>query len=187
MVKYENIKKPTLEPITVIQMHLVEVSLEEGKPRYSIEPEFKSWCNLHTNFFLNRYHQGEGEHWTKNETITTNIGLAGQKAFEMLLQKLECAYVPNDPIIDQRLEKDYDFLIPQLGKIEVKSLDHYCRKVLIKESEWHSNDFLVVWQFPTDKRKELRMIGWLTQEEVEAYPIILSSLRLSVGNCQTTR
>lgn len=161
----------SLDPIEVIRCLISKESVEEGTLIYHIEKEFMKWVILHSQFFLERYKQGLGRHWTKNETKTTRIGLAGQKAFELLLQLMEIPYVPNDPVIDQRLEKDYDFLIPTLGKIEVKTYDHYCRKVLIKPSEWHGNDFLVVWKFRDENGKSLQMIGWLTKEEVEAVPV----------------
>ena len=127
---------------------------------------------LHAEFFLERYGKGQGKHWMENERANTRLGLCGQKAFELMLQLMEVPYIPNDPIIDQRLQKDYDFKIPTLGKIEIKCYDHYCRKVLIKPEEWHQNSFLVVWQFREDTANEqfgsLRMLGWLTKEEVEA-------------------
>jgi len=159
-----------LEPLKLIQAIISKESIEEGSPIYNIEKEFQKYVILHADFFIERYKRGLGRHWTENEPITTRIGISGQKAFELLLQFLEVPYVPNDPIIDQRFQKDYDFFIPKLGKIEVKCYDHYCRKVLIKPSEWHGNDFLVVWKFRNKKPDTLQMVGWLTNAEVEATP-----------------
>jgi hypothetical protein len=159
-----------LEPLEIIQCLISKESIEEGTPIYNIQKEFMQWVILHADFFLQRYKQGIGRHWTENELKTTRIGLAGQKAFELMLQLIEVAYVPNDPVIDQRLQKDYDFFIPPLGKIEVKTYDYYCRKVLVKPSEWHGNDFLVVWKFRDKEHDSLQMVGWLTKEEVEAIP-----------------
>jgi hypothetical protein len=123
---------------------------------------------LHAQFFLERYALGKGTHWKEKEGEKTRIGLAGQKAFELMLQLMEVPYVPNDPVVDQRLHKDYDYFIPKIGKIEVKCYDHYCRKVLVKSEEWHSNDYLVVWKFRDEEHDSLQMVGWLTKEEVEA-------------------
>lgn len=162
-----------LDPLELVKCFISEESIEEGNPLYIIEKEFMEWVVLHAQFFLERYAEGKGAHWTQNERTTMRIGLCGQKAFELMLQLMEVPYVPNDPVIDQRLQKDYDFLIPRLGKIEVKCYDHYCRKVLVKPDEWHGNEYLVVWKFRDTKDEEygsLRMVGWLTKEEVEATP-----------------
>ncbi len=159
-----------LEPIELIKCLISEKSIEEGNPIYHIEREFMQWVILHANFFLERYKQGIGRHWTENELETTRIGLSGQKAFELMLQLLEVPYIPNDPVIDQRLQKDYDFRIPTLEKIEVKTYDYYCRKVLIKPSEWHGNDCLVVWKFRSREHDSLQMVGWLPKQHVEAVP-----------------
>ena len=161
-----------LEPLDIIKCLISKESFEKGTPICEIEQEFMQWVILHAEFFLQRYKDGIGRHWTENELKTTRIGLSGQKAFELMLQLMEIPYVPNDPVIDQRLEKDYDFLISTLGKIEVKTYDYYCRKVLVKPSEWHGNDFLVVWKFRNKNHDSLQMVGWLTKQEVEATPTI---------------
>jgi len=163
-----------LDSIKIVKAFISEKSVEEGNPIYKIEQEFVRWVNLHTEFFIQRYAEGRGEHWTENELKTTRIGLSGQLSFELLLQLLEVPYVPNAAVIDQRLTKDYDFFIPKLGKVEVKCYANYCRKVLVKPEEWHNNDYLIVWKFREDTPNEefgsIQLIGWLTKQEVEATP-----------------
>lgn len=159
-----------LKPIELIHCMISKESIEKGTPIYTIEREFMAWVCLHADFFLQRYREGIGEHWTENEIANVRLGLCGQKAFELMLQLMEIPYVPNDPIIDQRLTKNYDFLIPKLGKIEVKCYKHYCKKVLIKPNEWHSNDYLVVWKFRSNQQDSLQMVGWQTKNEVELTP-----------------
>jgi hypothetical protein len=159
-----------LEPIKPIRGYITEESLQDGNPEYIIEMEFKEWVKLHRDFFLQRYNEGKGKHWKTSEMKNVAIGIAGQKAFDMLLSTMKIPRDSNDPLLDQRLQKDYDFLIPAIGKIEVKTIDHYCRKILVKISEWHGNDYLVAWQFNEEQTK-IKMIGWLTRKQVEAYPI----------------
>ncbi len=159
-----------LEPIEIIKCLISKESIEEGNPLYEVEEEFKQWVILHAQFFLERYRAGIGKHWNEDEVRTARLGLCGQKAFELMLQLMEVPYVPNDPIIDQRLTKPYDFWIPKVGTIEVKTYEYYCKKALVKPSEWHGNDYLVVWKFRTEEQEKLQMIGWLTRAEVEAYP-----------------
>jgi hypothetical protein len=172
---------PRDPPFLVIKMHRIRKielikalirpkSVEQGSPVYEIEREFQQWVILHADFILARYEQNPLNHFkSNNERENARLGLCGQKAFELLLQLLEVPYVPNDPIIDQRLRKDYDFLIPMLGKIEVKTEKHYARKVLIKISEWHSDDYLVAWQM-NKAETSLNMIGWMSRKQVEAHP-----------------
>jgi len=146
-------------------------SIKKGSPVYEIEREFQEWVILHADFILARYEQNQLNHFKSNdERENARVGLCGQKAFELLLQLLEVPYIPNDPVIDQRLQKDYDFLIPTLGKIEVKTEFHYARKVLVKLSEWHHDDYLVAWQM-NESETHLNMIGWQTKAQVEAHPI----------------
>jgi hypothetical protein len=86
----------------------------------------------------------------------------------MVLSKMVVLRDSNDPMLDMRLEKDYDVLTP-IGKIEVKGVDHYCEVVLVKISEWHHNEFLVVWKM-NKANTELEMLGWQSRKQVEAYP-----------------
>ncbi|MCW4003639.1 MAG: hypothetical protein NWE95_06990 [Candidatus Bathyarchaeota archaeon] len=160
----------TLKPIKLINAFIQAETIEQGHPLYLIEREFQEWVKLHAEFFLQRYRQAQMAHFKQNETANARLGLCGQKAFELLLQLMEVPYVPNDPIIDQRLQKDYDFLIPTLGKIEVKTIHHYCRKLIVKLSEWHSNNLLIVWQM-NEPETQLKMIGWLNRTQVEAHTV----------------
>jgi hypothetical protein len=96
------------------------------------------------------------------------MGLIGQKAFEIILQKELIPYIPNDPLTSRVYYKNYDFYIPNIGTAEIKTIPSYGWNAIIKESEWHGNDFMVAWQMG---KEELSMIGWLTKKEVESYPI----------------
>jgi hypothetical protein len=147
-----------------------EDSIAAKNPLYLVEPELQEYSRLHAKFFLQRYHAGKGEHYSENEQKNAVLGIAGQKVFELLLQKLEIPYVPNDPIIDQRLTKDYDFKIPRLGKIEVKTLDYYCKRLLVKPSEWHENDYVVVIQTTSDTGELFKMAGWIEGRKVSETP-----------------
>ena len=138
---------------------------------YQVEPELLKVAKLHSKFFLDRYHEEEGRHWTQQEERNTYVGLVGQKAFDLTLQQFGVPADRNDPTIDWRKKKDYDFKIPQLGTIEVKCFDHWCRKVLIKVAEFHKNDYYVIFQFKDEEPSILYLIGWLTGEQVENLPI----------------
>lgn len=45
--------------------------------------------------------------------------------------------------------------------------DDFSARAIIKAKEWHKNNFLIVWKM----NEKLSMIGWLSKEEVESYPI----------------
>ena len=160
--------KIQLNTYTPLRGYILEESLEKGTPRYIIEIEFEKWCELHAGFFIQRYKEGKGEHWTEKEKRNTYVGLAAQRAFDMLLSKMVILRDSNDPMLDMRQEKDYDVLTP-IGKIEVKGVDHYCEVVLVKISEWHHSEFLVVWKL-NKAETELEMLGWQSRIQVEAYP-----------------
>jgi hypothetical protein len=163
-------KTATLRKLNLIKAIIRPESVKKGTPVYEIEEEFQKWVILHADFILSRYEANPLNHFkTQDERENVRLGLRGQKAFELLLQLLEVPYVPNDPVVDQRLQKSYDFLIPALGKIEVKTEKHYARKVLVKVSEWHHDDYLVAWQMHKDGA-HLTLIGWLTRKQVEAHP-----------------
>jgi len=129
------------------------------------EPALFDIVHLYTKFFLKRYAEGKGEHWDKNDFNNVFNGMLGQKAFEIMLQQFNIAYIPNDPTIDWRGKMDFDFFIPKLGTIEVKTFHHRCYYTLVKKSEWHDNDFLVVFQ-TIKERPALKLMGWLYGSEV---------------------
>lgn len=137
---------------------------------YEVEKEVFLWAKMHAEFFLSRYAKGRSKHWSKNERRNIYVGLLGQKVFDVICQQLAVAKDHNDPVVDWRRKKSYDFKIPDLGTVEVKTFDHYCKKILVKASEWHGNDFLVVFRL-TANPSTMRMEGWLTKEQVEALPI----------------
>jgi len=138
---------------------------------YDVEPEVIDWANLHSHFYLIRYREGKGKHWSEDEERKAFIGLMGQKIFDIMLQQLAVPKDHNDPVLDWRLEKDYDFKIPELGTVEVKCFDYWCKKVLIKLDEWHGNDYCVIFQFGDEHPSEVYMMGWLIKEQVESLPI----------------
>jgi hypothetical protein len=152
---------------------------------YEVEPEVIQWAILHADFYLKRYKQHPAEHWTEREKRTTRTGLLGQKIFDVICQQLAVSKDHNDPVIDWRREKHYDFKIPDLGTIEVKSFDHYCRKVLVKVSEWHGDDYLVVFRLMDKTPSMVRMEGWLTKQQVESLPISKTGQKWKDGICYT--
>lgn len=136
---------------------------------YDVETEVISWAVLHADFYVERYMQTpSGKHWSQREVRNIRIGLLGQKIFDIILQQLAVPKDHNDPVIDWRREKPYDFNIPGLGTVEVKTFDHYCTKVLVKVKEWHGNDYLVVFQLVGKTFSTVHMKGWLTREQVES-------------------
>jgi len=145
--------------------------LKSDSRTYEVEPELLATAKLYSEFFLDRYSKGRGKHWNKKEERNTYVGLIGQKAFDIICTQLNIPKDSNDPVVDWSAQKPYDFKIPQLGTVEVKCFDHYCKKVLIKVSEWHGNDFLVVFRLADEKPTKLFLEGWLTRNQVESLPI----------------
>lgn len=154
----------------VLTLPLMENPTED-QPIYFVEPELLEWAKLHADFYIQRYRQGLGTHWNQEDERTTYVGLLGQKIFDVLLQQLEIFAIHNDPVIDWRRKKQYDHNVHDLGTVEVKTFDHYCKYALVKLSEWHKNDYLVVFKFEDREPTKVTMVGYLTGKEVESLPI----------------
>jgi len=142
-----------------------------AKAIYEVEPEIFAWAKLHADFYLARYAaNGRSKHWSEGERRNAYVGLLGQKIFDVICEQLGTPKDHNDAVIDWRRQKPYDFSVPDLGTIEVKTFYNYCRKVLVKTSEWHGNDFLVVFRL-TENPATVRLEGWLTKQQVESLPV----------------
>lgn len=151
--------------------YLLQKPFDEAVLIYNVESELIKWARLHAEFYIQRYEEEPEKHWKKGEKRNTFLGLMGQKIFDVVLQQLGVPKDHNDPVIDWRLEKDYDFKVPDFGTIEVKCFDYWHEKVLIKVSEWHHNDYAVIFKFVDQGPTEVQMRGWLTREQVESLPI----------------
>lgn len=165
----------TVKPLSLTLRNLLfkvrESTWNEKEIVYEVEPELIEWAHLHAKFYIQRYKEGKGNHWGQEEKRTDFVGLIGQKIFDLMLQQLAVPKDHNDPVLDWRLEKDYDFNIANFGTIEAKCFDHNRRKVLVKLSEWHGNDYLVVFKLQDKEPKTVNMMGYLTRKEVEKLPI----------------
>lgn len=177
-MKIRNIKvvSKTIKPrkqigIRNLLLKVRESTWKEDQVIYDVEPELVEWAKLHAKFYLERYKQERERHWTPQQERTSFVGLIGQKIFDLILLELAVPKDTNDPVLDFRLEKNYDFNIANFGTVEVKCFDYDRRKVLIKRSEWHGNDFLVIFKLQDEEPKTVNMMGFLTRKQVEKLPI----------------
>jgi hypothetical protein len=136
---------------------------------YNVEPEAIEIAELYAKFFLNRYHKQSNGHWNRNEKRNTFVGLLCQKIFHIILMELAVPCDCNDPLIDWRKQKHFDFNIANFGSVEVKGYDYqsWIRNLLIKQREWHRNDYVVVFKLKDFKPTKVDMMGFLTKEGVE--------------------
>lgn len=154
-----------------ILRHTIRETWHKKQVAYEVEPETIKVAQIYAEFFIKRYGSEKSGHWKKGERRNTYIGLLGQKIFDIQMQELTVPNDRNDPVIDWRRIKDFDFYIPEFGTVEVKTFDWWHKKVLIKVSEWHSNDYLIVYQFKDKLPKQVNMMGWLTRKQVKNLPI----------------
>lgn len=161
--------KEKLQPLTLIRALIDLASIEKGTPIYDVEKEFQNWVIEKASILLSRYKQRHPKlHWTNKQERNMLIGMCGQLAFQRLLEYLRISHDadnPSEPV------KPYDFKL-SIGTIEIKTYDYYCRKAIIKETEWKGSDFLVVWQITDKTGDHISLKGWLPKKEVEKYPVI---------------
>jgi hypothetical protein len=173
--------KHKLEKIKIFKQTLKKDSVARGSPIYVLDSDFAKIVAVHSQILLERYKQlNPQKHWTEQQEMTMEIGMAGQKAFEMLLQFTGTSYIINDPIVPYTEQKPYDCFIPKVGTVEVKTVPsgENIKNVIIKQREWHGSNFLIVWQATANS---IALIGWLQKDEVESYPITAK------GDCPQTR
>lgn len=146
--------------------------IKEGeKGTYLVEPELIPIAKIHAEFFIKRYEEASSRHWKANEERDDYVGLLCQKIFHVILQQYNVPADVNDPCIDWREKKDYDFLVPAVGKIEVKGFDYHRNAVLINKADWHGSDYAVFFKLADPKPREVIWHGYLTKQEVESLRI----------------
>jgi len=153
-----------LNRIEAIHAVLDPDSVKEGTPAYDVDKEFQQWVYEKSSILLERYKQRHPQtHWKPNELKNMRIGMAGQLAFQHLLEFLKIPHDADDP---SEPAKPYDFKIGETT-IECKAYDYYCDSAVVKK--WKGNDYLVVWQFTDKEAMRIIFKGWLSKKEVESY------------------
>jgi len=96
------------------------------------------------------------------------VGLIGEQIFELTLQDIEVPYVRNNPIIDWRGIKRYDFRIPTVETVEIKTVDwkENQRRVIINCEEWHNSDYMLALKLSDVEPKEVKFMGIATCKDV---------------------
>jgi hypothetical protein len=151
---------------------------EEGT--YIVEQELIYYARTHAQFFIQRYKTEHPErHWTQNQERNTFVGILGHKIFHLICQQFGVPVDYNDPLLDWRLKKNYDFKLANGKTVEVKCFDQDDATVLIKTKEWHGNDYLVVFKFLDYTPSIVHLKGWLSKEQVESLPISEQGERLT--------
>ena len=103
-----------------------------------------------------------------------------QKAFELFLQQIQVAYIPNDPAIDWREKFKYDFRIPLFGSIDIKSaLFSYPTPLVninMRDFESEKPDFAVAYLIlDTNQPRWLKLLGILKASEIRGYEVVEGS------------
>ena len=160
--------KVQLNPITLIKALLKDDEWTKEHPTFEVDPEIVKLAKLHAEIWLERWKEGTQEHWLENQERDNYIGLIGQKCFEITLEQLEIPYTPNDPVIDWRGKKDYDFRIPFIETVEVKTTDwkETQKRCLVKCSEWHDSDYVFAVKLLNEEPTKVEFAGYATKKEV---------------------
>jgi len=151
------------------EMKLVRTNIANGKTVYDIEPEILKWAMFQAEAWLKELTEWSPTYQGIDRKAKLFSGLLGQKIFEITLQQFEIPYIPNDPVINWTSTKKYDFRVPHVGTIEVKTRESepYKTDVLVKCSEWHRSDYLVALKLNDPKPETATIAGYATCQEVE--------------------
>jgi hypothetical protein len=122
-------------------------------------------CREYADFFIERMGKRLKGSWRDNY-----VGHIGEKAFHLILQKFDIPCDYGEPILDWRGLKIADFNIPFLGWVEVKTADHDKEHVSINYGEWKGARLVVAFRLKDKKPTKVEILGFMTKEEVEAYP-----------------
>jgi hypothetical protein len=141
-------------------------------PTFEVDKEILEWVKLHRDIWLERWKKRE-RHWTENEERTNYIGLLGEKCFELTLQQIEVPYVRNDPLVDitNEYHKPYDFRVPFIETIEVKTVDFQSNqtRMLVKKAEYHNSDYYLAIKLLDQEPTKAMFMGYAAGEEVQNF------------------
>ena len=174
-----------LERISSIRKLVNDEEWRNEHPTFDVEPEIIEWAKLHAEIWLKRWKEGSQESWSADLERNNYIGLLGQKIFEVTLQQLEIPYVHNDPVIDWRGKKGYDFRIPFIQTIEVKTVDYHPnqRRLMIKCREWHNSDYALALKLLDEAPTKAKFVGYATGKEVNAFTYAENEFPCVIAPC----
>ena len=143
----------------------------EDEDIYYIEDDIVRQAEFYTDIYLEGYKRIRRLHWRHNERDNIKRGLMAQLIFEEILRQYEIPYIPDRPILDnfKLRKKRYDFNVPGIGTIEIKSVREGRKYILVKKREWTDADYLVGIMI-ADDFSTARMLGYLHGGDVEKMP-----------------
>ena len=146
-------------------------NLTKKRPIYDVEEEVRCWAQLNSTHFVKRYAEGNQPSWPEKKERNNYFGMIGHKCFEIMLQQHQIPYIHNDPTIDWRQQMDYDFRVPHVGKIEVKTVDFPRTHInlIVTCREWHRNDYCFAMKLVDEPPKKVKFFGYASREEVEKF------------------
>jgi hypothetical protein len=158
-------------PIENILKMIENESWRQRNPTFEIEPEILEMATLQAKFFLKRWKKTNSVlHWTQGEARNNYVGLIGQLCFELTLAQLDIPVIPNNATVDWRSKKDYDFKIPHVGTVEIKTTDYPQNhtRMMIKKAEWHDSDFAFAIKLADALPTKAWFMGYATRREINA-------------------
>jgi hypothetical protein len=155
-----------IREIKLFKQILSVESIKRGRPLYITDPDFLKVAKIHAEILNARYNEMPHKQWKEQRDKNALIGMEGQIAASLLLQRLGVPHIMNDIIVPYKEQKPYDCFIPTFGTVEIKTepSGERIRNCIVKAREWHRNNFLMTWQASDEA---LAFLGWLTGQEVE--------------------
>jgi len=136
----------------------------------TIDPDFVKLAEFYYDVVSKRVETRTGD------KLATVDGWLAQICFQALLIERKIPFIPHVPLyspLDPIYGEPYDFLIPHVGKVEVKGTARYpnYKRFMVNCREWKRLpcDYGVGVKVHSDTSAVIA--GWLTRKQIEALPV----------------
>jgi len=155
-------------PIKNITELIANSEWRKANPTFEVESNIVKWANFQAKIWLEPLKYSAHTHWTEEEERNNYFGLLGEKCFELTLIQMDIPHIYNEPLIEWSPKKPYDFKIPKIETIQVKTVDYpeNDRRVLVKCEEYHNEDYVLALKLLDAKPEKIKFMGYATRKEV---------------------
>jgi hypothetical protein len=155
-------------PIKNLTKLITNPEWRKANPTFEVESDIVEWAKFQATIWLQRWKTRSGTHWTEEEERNNYFGLLGEKCFELTLNQMDISHIFNEPLIEWKPNKPYDFKIPKIETIQVKTVDYPENhiRLMVKCEEYHNEDYVFALKLLDKKPEKIKFMGYATSKEV---------------------